>query len=576
MENIFKRNHIRNVQSNSLINALLALFLVSFCHNQAFALIVAEPDQRLALQDNPIIISVLNNDTLDGATNVSITIESAPAGGTAIVQQSTIGNIQVIIYRSDAQFTGQDQLTYRVTNLDNVEDSAVSSVTVFVRAQDTEPSVGQQFNNTNQGQVIESIGRFCGPLVEKLGSGELTLYQRRLALRCNALLNALDGDNTKAFQKIAGEEMIAARDAAIEIAKTQKNNLNQRMSALRSGFTSQLDLTGLNILINDKIVPATAFASLYNTAVSESNANKDNDVATGLDSFSRWSFFLNGAIGNSDKETTDFEAGYDGSSQGFTLGGDYRLSSKAFIGLAIGKNSSDSTFVDNGGEMDTDTLTLLAYGSYYRERYYFDAVLGYANLDYNSARNIEYTITNVTDSETISTTANSDTSGSQIQLSLTGNVDLTNGPWTLSPYAAVNYIQTDIDAFAESNAGGWALAYDKQNIQSTTVSLGSRGSFVLNRPNYVLVTQLRIAALKELQDGKTEVGARFVYNNTSTNSQMTFLSDDPDTSYMEVAFGTSLVFTRGFSLFLDYEVITGLETLSQDMLTFGGRYEASF
>lgn len=565
----------QKAHSNTLINTLFLTFLLSTTFN-ASAIIVAQSDQRIALQETPILINILDNDNLDSATNISVTIESAPEGNVAVLPGSATGNGFVIVYRSPAQYTGQDQFVYRVTNLDNREDSSTASVTMFVRAQQTEPSTGQLFNNPNQRQVIESIGRFCGPLADKLGTGELTLFQRRLALRCNALLNALDGDNTSAFQKIAGEEMMAARDTALEMAKTQKNNLNQRMTALRSGFTSQLDLTGLNLFILDEIVPASAFTSLYNAANGVYNANEKSDVATGLENFGRWSFFLNGSIGNSDNDTTDYEAGYDGSSRGFTLGGDYRLSSKAFLGLALGSNNIKTDFLDNGGDITTDTLSLLTYGSYYKEKYYFDAVLGYTKLDYDASRKIEYTVTNGTDSQTIGVIADSDTSGSQIQLGLTANVDFTQGPWTLSPYGAFNYIKTDIDGFSESNAGGWALAYDDQSIQSTTIAVGVRNAFVINRPQYVMVTQLRAAALKELEDGQTEMGARFVYNNTATSSQMTFLSDEPDTNYMEFAFGSSLVFTRGFSLFLDYEVIVGLATQSQDMLTFGGRYEASF
>ena len=54
------------------------------------------------------------------------------------------------------------------------------------------------------------------------------------------------------------------------------------------------------------------------------------------------------------------------------------------------------------------------------------------------------------------------------------------------------------------------------------------------------------------------------------------LTDDPDRNYFNWAVGLAATFANGFSGFVDYESVAGLDTIASEELSFGLRYETRF
>lgn len=107
--------------------ATLALALI-WAPMTAYADIIAKPDFEKASSGVPIIIDVLENDTIDVA--VAVEIEFSPnAGGMAVVVDNSVE------YTSLTNFEGTETFVYRVTKTDKgKKDSATATVTVDVSA----------------------------------------------------------------------------------------------------------------------------------------------------------------------------------------------------------------------------------------------------------------------------------------------------------------------------------------------------------------------------------------------------------------------------------------------------------
>lgn len=525
---------------------------------------VAERDTVVTPPNESVRIPVLENDVFDDLQLLDIKIIRNPEHGTAVLDGS------VVVYTPDPDYTGADFFQYGIRNIEILEERDQASVIIEVRPHDAGDSANL---GGNQQQVFNAIEQFCLDLFEQFQqSGEdLPLEQRQLAQRCVALRNADEEDQTRALRQISGEKWIAATDTTLKQARNLKNNLSHRLSTLRSGINTRVDTNGFQFVLNDVTVPAKALTSLFEVSMG-SNAQSDQAPAN-ISSYSPWSFFINGSIGEIENDETELESGYSSDSNAVTLGGDYRLNSNFILGLAFASFSEETKFDNDGGELETDNRSLTLYSTYYRDNFYMDAVVGFGQLDYTGARNIQYTLSSDS-SDSVDTTTSSNTEGSQTQLGFTGHYDFNRNAWTFSPYLSLNLVRTSIDSFTEDNGGGWEIQYDEQDIDSLTLALGARASHVYSASRFVMVNQLRIASLSELEDGESEIGAQFV--NGGASATMTFTSEDPDTQYMEVAWSTSFVFTGGLSAFFDYETIQSLENRSESVLTLGARWEAAF
>jgi outer membrane autotransporter protein len=100
-----------------------------------------------------------------------------------------------------------------------------------------------------------------------------------------------------------------------------------------------------------------------------------------------------------------------------TVGADYRFTDAFVAGFAVGYAKSNADFDNDGGGQDADGYSGTFYGSYYGDRGYFDGIVSYGGVSYDSTRHINLAGIGITD------TALGNTDGRQWALGVGGGYD---------------------------------------------------------------------------------------------------------------------------------------------------------
>ncbi|MFC6672940.1 autotransporter outer membrane beta-barrel domain-containing protein [Marinobacterium aestuariivivens] len=335
------------------------------------------------------------------------------------------------------------------------------------------------------------------------------------------------------------------------------------------GAQSRISLTGARL-------QATNIESRLDEEDDEDEENGGG--ASAEMNFGRLSLFVTANYTDTERDDSDFETGYDEDLYGATFGADYRYSDQVTAGVAIGYSDSEADFDNSAGSLDTDNISLIAYGNFRpRENLYIDAYLGYAWLDYDSTRNINYELF-VDDGVnppvslgTVSEVATGDTDGDQWFGGINLGYDRVSGPWTLSPQASLDFIETDIDSWSESGGGGLAQSYDDQSISSLTTSLGAQVSYALSRSWGVLLPQASIFYVHEFDDDSRTITSSFAED--TGNTALNYQTDEPDRNYFTAGIGATAVLANGIMPFVDYQALLGHDFLDEQVITIGVRVE---
>jgi len=226
--------------------------------------------------------------------------------------------------------------------------------------------------SAGQSNLLAQTGKYVGVVCDQLNGeqGELGLVEDA----CNAFANnaveinqgsTTTSDGFTAAQLLAGLEDIAPDEIAAiaagftDSAQDQMADISGRLAFLRSGV-------------------ATGVAS----------SHYGNYGGAAGDGASKLSYFVNTSYGFGDKDTTAQESGFDYEGYGLTFGVDYGFEDNMVGGVALSYSESEVDFDRNGGVTGSDGFGLTLYGCYYLDVYFFDAVLGYGQHDYDGSRNI--------------------------------------------------------------------------------------------------------------------------------------------------------------------------------------------
>jgi uncharacterized protein YhjY with autotransporter beta-barrel domain len=453
--------------------------------------------------------------------------------------------------------------------------AAMLLATTLVHAQGIPPLPQLPDLNDNQLSMARAIPVVCSNLRATYPSGTLTSDQVLLFDACAGVIRAESGADSRsiALQELTGEELNASHSQAIDFGGMQQANILSRLMTLRQASGSSA-------------VASLAPPDRSVLAFSTGGAAGDGE-GSALDG--RLGLFLNGRFGSGSKDTTDLEAGYDVDITGLTFGADYRLSDQAVLGAAFSYGSSDSDFDNNdrglsGGSFDTDGYSLALFGSWYGERSYVDVIASYGQMNHDSTRRISYTLDfntpgfNCPDptlgqclTETWDDTATGSTDSDAFSIGASYGYNFGDGPWTLGPLLAINYLDLSIDGFTEKGAPGLNLTYGDQDGESLQLQAG-----------------FDVARASSMSWGVLSPYARFVYVNEQKNDQQVFdlrysadplatpvavRSDEPDRNFFRWGVGLSALFANGVSAFMDYDSVLSLDTVDYWEITAGLRYE---
>ena len=239
------------------------------------------------------------------------------------------------------------------------------------------------------------------------------------------------------------------------------------------------------------------------------------------------------------------------------------------VGAALGWVSTGSELADGGG-IDTDGWSLNLYGTWYRENWYVEAVVGYGRNDYRFKRVIllpepfagrsSYVAVGSPDSD-------------QLSAELGAGYDFRLGPAaTLTGFGRLGYVDSSIDPYSETGSGAFDLGFAGQDLESLLTETGVEITYPWSVGWGVLQPLLRVSYLHELEDDPQVIRARFL----GDGAQRYFVvrSERPDRDYFNLAAGISATLPRGWATFLQYD--TDLEREELDVYTLSGGFRFQF
>lgn len=540
--------------------ALTDTATVTVTVQQANNVPVPQDDTVTTAQDTPVDINVLGNDSDPDGDALTVVGVSQAANGTVT------NNTTSVTYSPDAGFFGDDTFTYDVSD---GEFTATATVTVTVEQQFLLESIAE---TPNQESVARNVDNVCPRLGEL--SGSLDPGQQDLLGKCTDLINNEEDPDAQrqALDEWSGREIASQQTTGIDFTQVQLTNVSARMQALRQGARGA-SLAGLQLYHEGEYIPAAQFAAMVKDLAGGGSGDED----AGQPLQSRWGFFGRGKINVGDKDQTDNEAGFDFDAWGVTLGVDYRVTDNFVLGIAGGFNSGETDFDNDGGEMDSDGTSAHVFGVLYGEHAYLDFVASFGQLDYDSVRNINYTDVN----GPVAATATGSTDGDLTAIGISFGYEFNKGGWGFTPNISANTIEVDVDAFSETGANGLDLSFGKQNAESSAVEGGFRVSYTASKSWGVLIPELRVAFVKEFDNDSEVLNVQFLNdpfaNDASQPSPgIALITDDPDDSYLRWGLALNGQFKNGFSGFVDYETLSGLDLVTSHEFTFGLRYQRQF
>ncbi len=357
------------------------------------------------------------------------------------------------------------------------------------------------------------------------------------------------------FATINPEEVVAQFTSVKQQITAQKGNIFKRFKALRAGDTG-VSVAGLTYSIK-----GDEFSGEWLHAIADSIGGAAGEGAP----VSKWGFFVNGSLTDGDRDGTDLERGYDNDASTATIGADYRFSRNLIGGIAYGINESSLEFDGNDDGMDNDMTNVIVYGTWYKEAFNVDVLIGASEGEIKTKRQV----TVGSDSHSIG----GKTDTQQTFFSIASGYNFNKNALSYGPYASFDYITGEIDAYEESGTVGLEVSFDEQDIDSKVFTMGGQVSYAISTNWGVVVPHARAEWKKELDDDRDIITGQFTGIAGSTFS---IEADDFDDNWFHAAVGVSATFRHGLSAYIDYDSIVAYDDTSLSTLSYGGRWEASF
>ena len=409
--------------------------------------------------------------------------------------------------------------------------------------------------DTPEASVAAEIGSICSRLSALPSRSD---DQNQLLSACTEL-----GDASNDFdERVSGLVAISAKASTAQMTTSTRtalgdntNFIGQRLNALRKGLAFQ-DVATVNLYYNDM-----QFADVNLHRVNGGGAGSDEGD-------SGFSGYLNGDYSIAEQTANDYLAGYESDAFSLTAGGDTRIANQGVVGVALHYLSNSLDLSHGQGELEGSGLGLIVYGSYFpADDWFFEASLHSGSSSYDMSRRVDFTINNIAFNET----AKSSTDAKQSGFSFGGGKDITLNNGALLAFSGqLNYLISDIDAYAESGGGGFDLNIESQEIKQTLVGLSVQLTKAMSTASGVFIPSIRLSLIKDFSADEQDVTASFV--SDPDNAPFSFSTPTRDSSYAELAVGSSFYLVSGAAIFAQLETLQLLD--DYDQLTFSFRHRS--
>jgi len=269
-----------------------------------------------------------------------------------------------------------------------------------------------------------------------------------------------------------------------------------------------------------------------------------------------WGLLLSVQGGETERDETTHELGYDSELESVVIGLDYRFNDALVAGAAFGITKDEADYDGDAGELETESQSLIAYLTYLiGAGGYINGYIGYAPLEYTNTRN--FTIDGDSSGAgfplDISGTVKSDYDGDQTMVGISGGYDWYLGNYSVGWFANWDYSDTDVDGYEEKGDTGFELEYPDQDTQSSAFSLGVNGSFSIDVGWGALIPNASLAAVYEDQQDPQKFAAKLVLIPDQHPTEFILETDDPDRNYGIATLGLVLAANSGTQYFITYE-----------------------
>jgi outer membrane lipase/esterase len=351
--------------------------------------------------------------------------------------------------------------------------------------------------------------------------------------------------------------MNAQKQMAVDASRN--NIVLSRLTDLRGGAR------GLSVALNDVNLTSTEGSSTFGwpgLAGRGGGASADPLLAE------RWGAFVNAAYNWGKVDQTDLQDAYDFSNRGLVAGLDYRIGTDFVVGGAFSYQKTKSDYNSNLGSVDASTYSLALYGTYYKDNFYFDGLLGYGWINYDTERVID--IPSATTVTGINTRATASPKGNQWSLVVGGGYNFVREASTITPFLRFGYLYVKNDAFQEDEPNaGLALAVDERTVDSLQSALGVRLSHAVGTSFGVVTPYVSAQWNHEFLSGQSSITSKYV--NDPSNSFFVIPTEDTGSNYAVFLLGLSGQFQRGISAFIQYGTTAWLKNVSNQTVSLGVR-----
>lgn len=284
--------------------------------------------------------------------------------------------------------------------------------------------------------------------------------------------------------------------------------------------------------------------------------------------------FVNGDYQFLNKNTTQFEAGFEQHTAGTTVGLDYSFRGRVVLGAALNYAHEFGDFAGVGGSFNNDAYGVTLYGTVVPiDNLFIDGFLGYSRKEYSIDRRIYFEIPTGAGGAPSPRAAlgriDGDTHSNEFNVGTNIGYDFVLRNFTVGPRVGVNYLDRRIAGYQENGSTGLELIYDNQNIASLTTNAGLFGSVAISTRFGVLVPQATAEYVHEFLNDQRTVG--FTLVDTISRPRFLFQTDVPDRNFFNLGLGAVFILPGGMSTFVNVRELVGYSTRRATNVTAGLR-----
>nr|WP_100877043.1 putative Ig domain-containing protein [Janthinobacterium sp. 64] len=498
--------------------------------------ISVNPMPQVASQSATVVAGLtVNIDLAAGATGGPFTaanvlsVTPAEAGKAVVRDVGTAGKPSYqLSFAASGKFAGAAVVSYTLSNAYATSKPGVVNVTVTARR---DPSLDPEVIGLQAAQA-DAARRFA--------SAQLSNFTQRL--------ESLHGDGWG--RSSFGLSLTPPNDSGNPTAALARWQEQEADRAFGRNPRKQEHRT---ILQTDKQQPGAAGSGIgADSAALPDMPQKPDAQKRAL------SLWLGGAVDFGQHYVNGRETGFRFRTNGVSVGGDYRLSDLATLGVGAGFSHDRSDVGQHGSRSTADSAVAAVYGSLRPSKGVFvDGVLGYGTLQYDASRYL-------TDGSGFAT---GERDGKQVFGALVGGMEMRQETWMWSPYGRVELMSAKLDPYTETAAGINALSYFKQTVRSRIGALGVRAEGI-----YVggLGTWFPRARLEYRHQFQGADDARLAYADLSADGPVYVIRTLPQqTGNWTAGLGVKLLLSNGTTLTLDYNSNLNIDSGRTQSVMFG-------